>query len=92
MDKKQSIQRKLVMFVVLIIGISNMLFAVISGLSTITRIRNKTEQIYLASAESTAREMSDWFDKQVLTVDSLVEALGAGTMTQRCFRRARIIL
>ena len=88
MDKKQSIQRKLVMFVVLIIGISNMLFAVISGLSTITRIRNKTEQIYLASAESTAREMSDWFDKQVRTVDSLVEALGAGNYDTTLFSQS----
>lgn len=77
-QKKQSIKRTIAIYVLLVIGISNLIFAVVSGATTITKMRRSTELNYIATAESTSREMSDWFDVQTRTVDSCVEAIHAG--------------
>lgn len=76
--KKRSIKTAISLYVLLVIGISNAIFALVSGAATLTKMKSSTKENYLATAAATAGEMSDWFDIQVRTVDSCVEAIKAG--------------
>lgn len=89
MTKKQkSIQKSLALWVLLVIGISIAIFSLVSGASTLLRIRDNTEKNYLAQAESTARQMEDWMNVQIRTVDSYAEAIKTGGYDKEKFSEA----
>ncbi|MGN0648906.1 MAG: cache domain-containing protein, partial [Oscillospiraceae bacterium] len=86
--KQQSIRRTLSLWVLLVIGISNAIFALALGAATLTKMSASIESSYISRAESTARQMEDWFDVQLRTVDSCVEAIGAGGYDTTLFSEA----
>lgn len=75
---QKSIQKSLAMWLLLVIGVSIAIFTLVSGASTLTRIRDSSMKNYLALAESTAGQMEDWMDVQLRTVDAYAEAIKAG--------------
>lgn len=92
MAKKKSIQKSLALWVLLVIGISIAIFSLVSGASTLLRIRDNTEKNYLARAESTARQMEDWMNVQIRTVDSCAQAIKAGGYDKDKFSEAEKFL
>lgn len=76
--KGKNIGKMLSVYVMLVIGISNAIFTLVSGAAALTKMRAETNANYIAKAQSTATQMESWFDVQIRTVDSCVEAIKAG--------------
>ena len=87
-QKEKSIRKTLSVWVLLVIGISNLIFSLVSGITTMTRIKTNLDENYIARAESTARQMQDWFDKQTRTADSCAEAIKAGGYDTELFNKS----
>lgn len=86
--KQQSIRRELSLWVLLVIGISNAIFALATGAATFARMRASIEKNYVSQTESTVRQMEDWFNGQIRNVDSCVEAIRAGSYDTKAFDEA----
>lgn len=86
--KEQSIRRTLSLWVLLVIGISNAIFALVSGAAALTKMSASIEKNYISQTESTVQQMKNWFTGQIRNVDSCVEAIRAGSYDTKLFVEA----
>lgn len=86
--KQKSIRRTLSLWVLLVLGISNAIFALATGVTTLSRMRATIENNYISQTRSTVQKMEQWFNRQIRTVDSCVEAIRAGSYDTSAFVEA----
>lgn len=89
---KRSLRLLLSVYAGLTIGVSLLIFAIVVGISSMTSVGTVTAEKYLENTNVYAERIAGWFDTQIRTVDSYVEAIKACKLDTVNFDKAEDFL